>query len=211
MLRWLLLVCVTLAVVFCGSVVPVWADDIYPPSWQRGGPGTTYEGWTFATDANPSAPDEGMYNPYGTPEATVTGGTWSAFYDNHVGVWTLGSSSSIDLFIPNTPRDDTKYKNVQTQLTWDPEFVGQQAPLVVVDGIQSAPVTTYPAGNAGWMQSVYETTLAYNPSSEDIIITGSYDLGEAVIDTQCVPEPSTFALAFAGLATATLLWRRGRA
>jgi len=94
--------CMTVAVVFGCSVASVKADDIYPPAWTRGMTNTTYQEWNFGTSANPAAPGV-AYNPNGTPTATITGGIWSFIYDNHVGVWTLGASDSIDLSIPNTP------------------------------------------------------------------------------------------------------------
>jgi hypothetical protein len=64
----------------------------------------------------------------------------------------------------------------------------------MVSGIPSAPVTTFATGSGNWFQSVYDTTLQYNPQFEDVVITGSYYLGETVVDTQCVPEPSCLAL-----------------
>ena len=208
-----ILASMTVAVVFGGLVASVKADDIYPPPWQRGTAGTTEQGWTFATSANPSTPDEGYFNPYGTPQATITGtgNVWNAFYDNHVGVWTLcGSNSSMDLGIPNTPYDPTKYKTVWTQITWEPTVTGQAAPLVVVNGIQSAPVTTTPSGNGSWFQSVYDTTLVPNPAFEDVIITGSYQLGEVIVDTQCVPEPSSLALLAVGAVSLLCASRKRR-
>ncbi len=209
-----LLVCMTVAVVLGCSVASVRADDIYPPPWERGHPNTTLQDWTFSSDANPSAPDVAFYNLYGTPQATITGtgNTWFQFYDNHNGVWALGGpTSSMDLGIPNTPLDDTKTKDVWTQITWEPTVTGQAAPLVVVNGIQSAPVTTTPSGNGSWFQSVYDTTLVPNPAFEDVIITGSYQLGEVIVDTQCVPEPSSLALlAMGAISLLPYAWRKRR-
>ena len=195
--------CMTVAVVFGGLLASARADDLNPPPWTRNQPNTTTENWTFSTSANPSAPDPGYWDPNGTPQATITGtgNQWFALYDTHVGVWTLGgANSSMDLGIPNTPFDDTKIKLVWTQITWEPTYTGEPAPVVVVNGIQSAPVTTYPVGTGSWLQSYYMTTLQYNPQYEDVVITGSYALDEVVVDTICtpVPEPSSLALLAVG-------------
>ncbi len=208
-----LLVCMTLAVVLGCSVASVRADDIYPPPWERGHPNTTLQDWTFSSDANPSAPDVAFYNLYGTPQATITGtgNTWFQFYDNHNGVWALGGpTSSMDLGIPNTPLDDTKTKDVWTQITWEPNGTNE-APVVMVNGIASESFTNYSIGDGGWFQSVYQTHLAYNPQYEDVVITGSYDLGEVVVDTQCIPEPSSLALlAMGAISLLPYAWRKRR-
>jgi hypothetical protein len=207
-----ILVCMTVAVVFGISAASVRADDIYPPPWTRGLADTTFQDWTFTTDVNPSPADEALANPYGTPQATISGAgnVWHQFYDNHNGVWTLASGASMDLYIPNTPRDNTRYKDVHTQVTWEPNL-SEEAPVVMVNGIASEPVFTVQVGDTGWFQSVYDTRLDANPDSEDVVITGSYSLGEVVIDTQCVPEPSSLALlAMGAFGLAGFVWRRKR-
>ena len=208
------LACVAMAVVFGISAAAVRADDIYLPPWERGLPNTTQQAWTFTSDTNPLSPDEGFFNPNGTPLLTITGtgNVWNALYDNHVGVWTLGGDdSSMALGIPNTPRDDSRHKELWTQITWQPESNDEPAPVVVVNGIQSLPVTTYSMGNDGWFLSVYDTVLQYNPSYETVIVTGSYDLGQIVVDTQCVPEPTTLGLLTMGVfGLAAFVWRRKR-
>lgn len=188
------------------------ADDIYPPPWQRGATNTTWQDWTFSTSNNPSTPDQGFFNPNGTPYSTITGtgNVWSAFYDNHQGVWTLsGANSSMDLGIPNTPYDATRIKNIWTQITWEPD-ADQDTPVVMVNGIAVTAFTTYPVGNGNWKQSVYETTLVPNPQYEDVAITGSYYLGEVVVDTICVPEPSSLALLAMGSISLLLYASRKR-
>ena len=187
-----ILVRVTAAVVFGCSVASVRADDINQPPWQRFEPNTTYQNWTFGLTNNPTAPDVDFYNPNGTPTATVTNGNWTQYYDQHVGVWTLGTNSSIDLFIPNTPFDPNRHKDLWLQITWQPDLGG--SPVVTVNGNAFSLVGSAPVGTGNWIQSTYSTTLATNPASEVLIITGTMDVGEVVLDTQCIPEPSSLAL-----------------
>ena len=87
MKQWIL-VCMTVAVVFCGSAATAWADDLNPPPWERGGPGTTWQAWTFPTAASPHAGPR-ILNPNGTPMITITDGNWLPIEDNHVGVWQI--------------------------------------------------------------------------------------------------------------------------
>ncbi len=202
--------CMVVAVVFASSAALVWADDIYPPPWQRGGPRTTYQGWTFSTDANPTAPDEQVLNPYGVPLATIVGGAWSQFEDNHVGVWSLLTTDSfIDVPIPNAPDHPDWNKSVWTQLTWAPEPLGTSgAPSIFVDGIESQLVETIPLHDS-WLQSTWLTTLPYNPELETLHITGLVDVGEIVVDTRCIPEPSTLVLlTMSVFGIAAFVWRR---
>ncbi len=192
-------------VIVCALVVgflasSVLADDILPPPWQRGGPRTTYQDWTFATSDNPIAPDVGIANLYGIPVATVFGGTWSQYYDNHVGVWTLlNADSHIDVQIANAPDHPDWNKNLWIQLTWQPDSAG--SPSILVDGIQTALYETDLLPNTNWYHSTYTITLPYNPTMETVHISGTVDLGEIVVDTQCIPEPGTLSLlALGGLA-----------
>jgi hypothetical protein len=207
MVRWLL-VCMAVAVVCASSVAMVLADDINPPPWQRGSERTTYQDWTFATATNPTPPDVGIANPYGIPEATITNGNWEQFYDNHVGVWDLGSNSSIDVVIPNVPDNPQWNKELWTQMTWQGEV-----PSFLVDGVAGQLIETDVLQGTNWSHSTWLTTLPYNPPSEVMHITGVTHLGQIVVDTQCaVPEPSTLALlAMGALGLAAFVWRRKQA
>jgi hypothetical protein len=179
-----------------------WAEDTYPPPWQRSSDPnlrTTFQDWTFSTQTNPTPPDVSVSNPYGTPSATITGGTWTAVHDNHVGVWTLGvvANGYIDVVVPNAPDHRDWVKEVWTQITWAPEPEG--TPTVLVDGHTGQLMETTPLpGTTGWYHSTWFTTLPYNPESETIHISGTIDVGEIVVDTRCVPEPATLSMLVLG-------------
>ena len=205
---------VTVAVVFGGLVASVKADDLFPPPWTRGQPNTTYQDWTFGTSANPTGPDLGLYNPNGNPVATINGGLWQQFYHNHVGVWTLNVGDSINFFVPNTAANTNNHKDVWTQVTWETDNNG--SPIVTVDGVPSTLQFSVPVGgNPGWYQNVYLTTLQFNPASESVVISGSlagttFDVGQVVIDTQCIPEPSSLAMLALGALSSMLYASRKR-
>jgi hypothetical protein len=192
------MICALVVGFLAGSVL---ADDILPPPWQRGSDRTTYQDWTFATNTNPTGPDVGIINPYGVPTATVSGGAWAQYYDNHVGVWTLlNSDSFINVPIANAPDHLDWTKNLWIQLTWQPNSGG--SPNLLVDGRQTTLHETDLLPNTNWFHSTYTITLPYNPAMETVHLTGFVDLGEIVVDTQCIiPEPATLSLmALAGLA-----------
>jgi hypothetical protein len=208
MKRWIL-VCLFMMIVFGSSVALTWADDLLPPPWQRGSDRTTYQDWTFATNGNPLGPDVGIINPYGIPTATISGGTWTQYFDNHVGVWSLGSDSFIDAPIPNAPDHPDWNKNLWIQLTWQPEQ--GTVPTILVDNLPVNLYETDQLPNTNWFHSTYSITLPYNPEKETVHLTGAVHLGEIVVDTQCVPEPSTMVmLAMGVLSLLAFGWRQRR-
>jgi hypothetical protein len=201
----------TVAVVFGGLVASVRADDIYPPPWQRGLPYTTYQDWTFGNPQNPAPPDLGLFNPNGVPVASIQNGLWHNFYDNHVGVWSPISPSnnlSMTFEVPNTPYDPDKHKDVWIQLTWQPDFGA--VPFVTVDGAPAQLLLSAPVGNGAWFQNVYEFSFPFNPNFEVVGISGAIDVGRVVIDTICIPEPSSLALLVAGAVSLLYASRKRR-
>jgi hypothetical protein len=205
MKRWIL-VCLLMMIAFGSSGALTWADDLLPPPWTRGSDRTTYQDWTFSSGVNPIAPDVGIANPYGIPEATVTNGSWTQYFDNHVGVWDLGSNSFIDVVIPNAPDHPEWTKLLWTQLTWQGDL-----PNVSVNGLLGQLVETDPLPDTNWSHSTWLITLPNNPPTETLHITGTTHLGEIVVDTLCVPEPSTIALlAMGGLSLLAVGWRKWR-
>jgi len=216
-----------LAVLTCGVVLlataPVLAEDIYPPEW-RGEPNSTLQIWEFSTDVNPAAPDVDQ-NPFGTAEVTVHGefnfplrDTWWIPEDfGHTGVWNVGGTMAIE--IPNDP-ELRPLKKIRLQMTYDGGPSTEPDPWIEVIASDGAAVTDFQlvaktALDDIYSHAVYDLELAPNPSMETIYIQPRFCqvyIDEIVVDTICVPEPSTVLLLVigaAGLAVCALR-RRGR-
>lgn len=187
------------------------ALDLNPPDW-RGLPDTTVQGWDFNVSFDEPTPDWGT-NPYGGSIAFVTPGPspydqWLEEYDDMVGVWPL--SGEIYVEVPNTPYDQLREKLIWVQLTWQPEpgavvdfpivAVVDALPLTFPLPLSGTAIATIPAGFGDWQHTTFLIPLPENPEWEAISITGEIFVDELVIDTYCVPEPSTMTLAVLGLA-----------
>ena len=220
----------SMAVVFCGSVALARAEDVSPPPWQRGAPGTTTQNWTFPTDANPAVPTSDN-NPYGDPMLTINGngendtfwmelgypsGYWTINYNTYLG-------SSIAAVIPDSLTAGTK--TVWTQLTWSsckpPNLAVPPTVMVIDDGVDypgefisstllvDTSTTLSISQDPPIYDSVFATSLPNNPPSETVVITGTLQVSELVIDTECVPEPSTLVLLGMGaLGLVARAWRK---
>jgi hypothetical protein len=189
------------------------AEDIYPPEW-RGDPRTTFQRWEFSTpDPNPLP--QVSSNPYGMPQTEVIPSAdpgWFNVMQGRQGVWEL--SGVIMSVIPNVP-DPGVGKDVWVQLTWS-QFGDQPARVQVVD---PSPIEQWPRfdgvlqqevnlGN-GWLHSTWSVHLPFNPPEEMVYVHGDVYVDEMVVDTRCVPEPSTLALAgLGGLMALAVVARR---
>ena len=122
--------CMTVAILFGCSVTSVKADDLYPPSWVRGVPGTTYQAWDFGTIANPVVATLSS-TPMGRQRQRLMAELGRFFTTTTLASGPSVSSDSIDLYIPNTPLDSNNTKEVWTQITWQPD--AGPAPVVTVD------------------------------------------------------------------------------
>ena len=212
-MKRLLLVCMSVSLVVGSFAVVAPAEDIVPPPWERFGPRTTYQAWEFSTPDQFPLPDQ-MDNPYDDPEMVITpipGGYWLPDYDGRIGVWPL--SGTIDVYIPNAPDHPDWTKRLWVQLTWEELEVGSGIePLVIVDDFfEGQLIETFPIGTGDWFHSTYLIELPYNPPVEWLFIGGDIMVDELVVDTQCIPEPTTLIIwsLLGGLAV-TVGWRRRR-
>jgi hypothetical protein len=180
------------------SAVAALADDLTPPSW-RGQAGTTFGVWDFATNNPNPLPDAGYVYPWGLPTIQITPGlfqSWQPNWGGRSGVWPL--SGQIELTIPNSPVANPE-KDIWIQLTWAEQAPGNTPSVSETRfGVPSSLVSQQALGG-GWFHSTYEITLHPNPDWERLLITGGINVDQMVIDTRCVPEPTSLLALSAGL------------
>lgn len=186
----LALVCIALAAI-AGAAT---AENA--PSW-RGQQNTTHLDWTAGTPPtmNFSSVGSGLY-PMVQPSLVVE--------SNYI------SSSIPNFYLTNNP---VKYMRIQ--IWWD--MGGEKPTFNTVNGIYGVPgdETVYPFTLVGEMgDPVYSLTdweIHPNPFWEQISLskTPATNINRVIIDTWCVPEPSSL-LALAGGIASLLGFRRRR-
>ncbi len=191
---------IVLAMAFVSTA---WADDLNPPPW-RGIGNWTYAQWLFNSPSDPARADQ-YVNPFGEPIADVEpnqGSSWLQEYMGRQGVWPL--SGSVTARINNYQLLENPYKEVWVQITWFPQPGGLK-PIIVKDLMSGAygTIVNEMQLSDDWWHSTYLITIIPNPTSEEIFIEGDVYLDQLVIDTRCVPEPSSI-MALAGCALTLL-------
>jgi hypothetical protein len=218
-----LLAAVAFGLLFClVTTAPILADDLLPPDW-RGAPHSTFQVWEFSTDANPAEPDLSD-NPFGSALATIYGEFdypdmdtyWLAKDHEHLGVWNIGGSMSLE--IPNDPRLGAQ-KLIRLQLTYDGSPTPDIAPQINVLASDNAAVADFQLVehtvlDDWYVHDTYDIVLEPNPQRETIWLLPRFCqlyVDEIVVDTMCVPEPSSLVILVAGaIAVAACVLRPGR-
>jgi len=209
---------VVLCVMAASSVAQAYDTS---PSW-RGQSGSTYQKWTFDSDANPADPSVAS-NPYGSTSASISVGDFgSGWLDQlsgmgtRTGYWDLGSLGSITIDIPNKP-DGGSFKEIWVLVTYYEDISAAPVVGVTADGEIGAPEETIfevePIETGGaWKASLIKWQIVPNPDSEQIVFTSDEMFGSIIdeieIDTICIPEPSSFAALLMGMPFALMLRRR---
>lgn len=189
-MKKLLIIAAVLILSIGGTVQGTWA-----PPW-RGDEGSTLQEWTFTTGALISNPDDGYYNPYGTPRLRVgPAWPWIDVIGQHQGVWSL--SGELDIYLPNW-RDDYPEKHIWLQLTWLPgplpdPFLPTN-PIVGVYPYASEMAYEEEDLGGGWKLSLFKIHLEPNPPEEWIVVKGNILVDDLLIDTISIPEPATICL-----------------
>jgi len=165
-------------------------------------------------------------NPYGPPTLEFTGVSsvdWQPGLDGEGEIPTIhvDEPGQLILRIPNDPLA-REVKKVFWQITSDkspsdaarPAHTnppGQQVPTGIPQ-IQWPGGTINPDGTSGGPWYTYNGMIEIrpNPDHEELIfdLVESTNIAEIVIDTVCVPEPSTLALLCVGAVGALAFWRR---
>ena len=209
-----LLVCTLFAVLLGGLVATAGADDLKPP-WWRGEWSTTSQYWEFYDPYNPPYP-----TPPIPPDGSPAGGQpwlpsthlivdplgdWIQIDpegSGREGIWPL--SGIIDVVVDNHDPKPENEKWIWMQLTWQPQPGTPGVPIVTASyvdpstGGQVGPIDLQPYEQEdlgfGWVHGLYRQVLPVNPPDEFIRIEGTINVDELVIDTWCIPEPSTVAM-----------------
>ena len=209
------LVAVCLILIFSCNAYAAFLD-LKPPSWRTdpcGAPPTTFQGWTFSTSSHPSAPDE-VVNTYGNPIADVcvvdTVPPFQTYWkewdpvtgsNQHHGVWRIYGDDYMKLTIPNAD-ESNPVKEVWLQITYSSSDVSRKPELQTMPWYDSIELIDSIVLDDLYYHDTFLITIKPNPDSEDIYILPrdcTLYIDEIVVDTQCIPEPTTICLLSFGI------------
>jgi hypothetical protein len=207
------LITICLVCVLSNSVA-VLADDYLPPTW-RDQPGTVTAQWdSWAGFGYTMSPDSWTNNPLPllspAPNAYAYNGTsLLSEFQGRTNVIELTGNNQIDFWLPNFDNQNP-YKDVWIQVTY---FATSSAQYSSVDAStypypseisEPSLIADYSHGN-GWYTDVWNLQIIPNPQAEFIYVNFTNQqygtgplypayLDQVVIDTWCVPEPTTICL-----------------
>jgi len=171
------------------------AASFAAPAW-RGDLGSTWQQWDF-TDNNPTpSPDDG-YNPYNPAQMQIVGGNYQPTVSD--GAWQV--SGSVYAYIPNSP-DNNPHKEIWVEVIWQPmnsSLFLPDEPMVGVTPFADSSTKEVTPLAGDWYSTLFKLDLSPNPSEEYISLSGDYLVDQIVIDTICIPEPTTVLLLVCGV------------
>ncbi len=198
---------IALVMLFVGTLLLQNAGaSIVVPPW-RNEPGSTYQEWTFDTDASPATP-EFSNNLYGQVTATVDvqgeffgfQPRWYPQFLGRTGVW-CGAEITLLMQVPNVPIQN-EYKEIWVEM----EFRGELTEPIISPN--PGGVVTELSRNVantpdGWLILNASWKIVPNPFAEDmtlhIVCDDGANINYVSADTICLPEPATIALLGLGL------------
>jgi hypothetical protein len=168
------------------------------PAPFRGGPGTTFQAWSFSTGDNPIIPDL-FVSPYGLPWVDLFGGfdaniVWLDNDNGHQGVWTVDSSNYINEMVASVPiyQGQTQYHQIWLQITYSTLsrpmlYVSPDADTyLAMNMIMSVQIEPY------YSMAVYAMTLQQQSQYIQFHIRGRESpvyVDSIIIETQSIPIP----------------------
>ncbi|SIO46254.1 PEP-CTERM protein-sorting domain-containing protein [Singulisphaera sp. GP187] len=200
-------------------------DDLTPPPW-RGTPGSTFQQWDF-TPPLPTMPTA-VNNPFGTPELTSTGAVmFGVTAGGRANVVQLTAPAGqppspppgtgrLLISVPNMSATDLS-KEISLQVTYlgalPPSGVPNPVPRITIVGqdLESFTMTSSQSQALpdGYIHQLTTWRSATCPASEFITIFPLPDpnspqkifIDQVIVDTRCVPEPSSLVLGTIGALT----------
>ena len=199
--------------------LPVLADDVAPPPWSGGAPGSLFAEWdTWGGHPGLMAPDQWFHNIPHTVTAPVATGPHATSRpsvgepNERFDVMEVTAHDGLMFHLDNWDQRNPE-KLIRIQITYRSgggEPIGFNVwPSLdpVGEGlfIPAVPFLIDPRDLQGeWLTGVYDFTMVPNPEAETIGLKFSdypVFVDQVVIDTICVPEPASIALlAMGGLA-----------
>lgn len=198
------------------------ADDLTPPTWRNTDPSWTVQEWgLYSPPGPPLAPDgniwgsngSGFVNPFGLPQMSASGPI--SFYPFNIGrpgVYELHNNlSTLDFDIPNDGGGVGSTKLIRAQIDWiSPGSSLHPNGSILANGQTFFAIGQFdiPSAN-GWIHTTLDFQLPFCPNLETFRLNSDFGhvfVDQVVIDTICVPEPTT--VASIGLGLAALMRRR---
>lgn len=203
MKRILLIFIVAVVAANCSAVLL----DLNAPTW-RGDEGTTYQEWDFLTDVNPITEPDDYVNDYGVPSIEIGGSLtfWLPEDLGYEGVWSV-YSDAMTITIPNVDVENP-YKEILMQIVYWEDY----GPLIFTSpDASSITLIDEQVLQNSYKHATYSIIIEPNPEREVITIRprqcGIY-IDSLIIDTICVPEPTTIGLLAMGGGLLALKRRR---
>jgi hypothetical protein len=196
------------------------ADDFAPPPWSRLHPHAVTAEWEFSAPANPTAPDGPLTNVFFKGSGTVP--TSAAITGSPAGLgwgpgdgdggWFFPEGGDIHFTVDNVI-DNEPVKHIWLQVTHTPGLGLAVDPLAGINfaatGSLPSPVMTIPHGPTS---TIFFWDMFPNPPWEEfrLLVFGTGEIDQVVVDTISIPEPSSVVLCGIGLLTIGAVVHRRR-
>lgn len=193
------------------------ADDFAPPPWDRAHPHAVTAEWEFFAPVNPLGPDGPLTNVGAKGSGSVassativgTGGLGWGIGDGDGG-WFFPDGGSIRITLDNVI-DTEPVKHLWLQVTHTPGLAIAVDPLFAFNASATGSTPTPPVMVPhGPTSTFFHWDMFPNPPWEEftVLVFGTGEVDQVLVDTISIPEPSSFVLGAIGLLTLVFAARR---